>query len=151
MEKILTVIVAALPVAELRGAIPLAIFRWGISPFEAYILAVVGNFLPVIPLLWFWEHAAHRVMAWHPFFHRTFHWVFERTHRKHGKKFEVAKELALFVFVAIPLPLTGAWTGTVVAYLFGIPFWKAALSIGLGIVVAGILVGVGVGLFAVAI
>ena len=147
MEKILTVIVAALPVMELRGAILLAVWRWHIDPVQAVILSVLGNFLVVIPLLWFWEHAAHRVMLWHPFFHRLFHWVFERTHRKHGKKFETAKEIALFVFVAIPLPLTGAWTGTVAAYLFGVPFWRAVLSIGLGIAAAGILVGMGVGLF----
>ncbi|MDP3725265.1 MAG: small multi-drug export protein [Nanoarchaeota archaeon] len=147
MEKILTILVAALPVGELRAAIPLAIFRWGISPFEAYILAVIGNFLPVIPLLWFLEHATHRVAAWHPFFHKTFHWVFERTRRKHGKKFETSKALALFIFVAIPLPLTGAWTGAVASYLFGIPFWKAVLAIGCGVLVSGLLVLASAGLF----
>ncbi len=147
MEKILTVIIAALPVVELRGAVLLAVLRWHMEPVQAILLSIFGNFLIVIPLLLFWEHAAHRVMAWHPFFHRAFHWVFLRTHRKHGKKFETASAFALFVFVAIPLPLTGAWTGTVAAYLFGVSFWKAVLSIGLGIVAAGVLVGTGVGLF----
>ena len=86
VEKILTILVAALPIGELRAAIPLAVFRWGISPLEAYVFAVIGNFLPVIPLLWFWEHAAHRVMSWHPSIYKVFYWVFERTRRKHGKK-----------------------------------------------------------------
>ncbi|MEK7479329.1 MAG: small multi-drug export protein [Patescibacteria group bacterium] len=147
MHAFLTILIAALPIGELRAAIPLAIFRWGISPFYAYTFSVIGNFLPVIPLLWFWEHAAHRIMALHPFFHRALHWVFERTQRKHGKKFETASVFALFVFVAIPLPLTGAWTGTVAAYLFGISFWKSVLAIGAGILVSGLLVLASVGLF----
>ncbi len=147
MEKILTILIAALPVGELRAAIPLAIFRWGVPPFEAYAYSVFGNFLPVIPLLWFWRHAAHRLMAWHPFFHRLFHAVFDRTHRKHGKRFATASVFALFVFVAIPLPLTGAWTGTVAAYLFGIPFRRAVFAIGAGILVSGILVSLSSGLF----
>jgi len=54
-KEVLTVVIAALPVAELRGAIPLAIFAWGITPFNAYVLGVVGNFLPVVPLLFFLE------------------------------------------------------------------------------------------------
>lgn len=147
MEFFLTILVAALPVGELRAAIPLAIFRWGIAPLPAYLLSVFGNFLPVIPLLWFWEHAAHRLMAWHPFFHRAFHWIFDRTHRKHGKKFATASAFALCVFVAIPLPMTGAWSGTVASYLFGIPFWKAVCAIAGGIFVSGILVFSGIGLF----
>lgn len=147
MYAFLTILIAALPVVELRGAVLLAVLGWHMEPFQAVLLSILGNFLVVIPLLLFWEHAAHRVMAWHPFFHHSFHWVFARTHQKHSKKFETASVFALFVFVAIPLPLTGAWTGTVAAYLFGIPFWKALFAIGLGIVAAGILVGTGVGLF----
>ena len=147
MERILTMLVAALPIGELRAAIPLALFRWHISPFEAYVLSVFGNFLPVIPLLWFWEHAAHRLMSSHPLIHRMFHWVFERTRRKHWKKFETASMFALFVFVAIPLPMTGAWTGTVAAYLFGISFWKAVFAVGAGILLSGILVSIPLGFF----
>ncbi|MAF79692.1 ligand-binding protein SH3 [bacterium] len=144
---ILTVLIAALPVAELRGAIPLAVFVWNISPLTAFFLAVIGNFLIVIPLLWFWHFAVHRLAKRYHFVHRCKEWMFDRTHRRHGGKFELLKEFALFFLVAIPLPFTGAWTGTVAAYLFGVPFWRAVLWIGLGIIFAGILVGVGVGLF----
>ncbi|OGG40691.1 hypothetical protein A3A21_00395 [Candidatus Jorgensenbacteria bacterium RIFCSPLOWO2_01_FULL_45_25b] len=147
MDYFFTILVATLPVFELRGAIPLAVGVFHMPLFPAYVLSVLGNFLPVTPLLFFWDRVAHRLAARVSFFHRAFDWVFERTRRKHGKKFEVASAFALFVFVAIPLPLTGAWTGTIVAFLFGIPFWRAILAIGGGILVSGLLVLSSVGLF----
>lgn len=146
-ERFLVFIVGALPVFELRGAIPLGVFGYGLSPLEAYVFAVLGNFLIVIPLLWFWAHAVHFFADHVPGVRRLRDWVFERTRRKHGKKFETFAGLALFLLVAIPLPMTGAWTGTVAAYLFGISFRKSVFSIGLGILVAGLLVSLSVGLF----
>ena len=147
MERIIVFIVGALPVFELRGAIPLGVFGYGLSPLEAYIFAVLGNFLVVLPLLWFWSHMVHFLAEHIPLVRRLRDWVFDRTRRRHGKKFETFAGLALFLLVAIPLPMTGAWTGTVAAYLFDIPFRKAVLSIGLGILVAGLLVSISVGFF----
>ncbi|MDP3014952.1 MAG: small multi-drug export protein [bacterium] len=141
MEKeILTILIAASPVSELRGAIPAAIFFWDFPALKAFLLSVFGNFLPVIPLLLFLKYLtgwlSHRVY----FLNRFFSWLFERTRKQHNHHFEVWKELALIIFVAIPLPLTGAWGGTVAAFVFGIPLHRAILDIGLGILISGLIV-----------
>lgn len=141
MEKeILTILIAASPISELRGAIPIAVFLWNFSVGKAYLLSVFGNFLPVIPLLFFWKYLAewlsHRIY----FLNRFFTWLFEMTRRRHNHHFEIWRELALIVFVAIPLPFTGAWSGTIAAFVFGIPFRRAILDIGLGILISGLIV-----------
>ena len=145
-KEILTVVIAAMPVAELRLAIPLALW-WGITPLTVYILAVMGNFLPVIPLLLFWRYLAHHLSYRFAFFRNGLEWLLERTQRKHQKKFDAFKSIALFILVAIPLPMTGAWTGTVAAFVFGVSLPRAALMIGLGILTSGAVMLLGSGLF----
>ncbi|MBI5079331.1 small multi-drug export protein [Candidatus Wolfebacteria bacterium] len=140
LKELLTILIAASPVSELRGAIPTAMFVWHFSVWKAYLLAVFGNFLPVIPLLLFWRHLSEWLFRKSYWCNRLFAWLFERTRRNHSHRFEIWEEIALFIFVAIPLPLTGAWTGTVAAFIFDIPFWKAVLMILLGIIVAGAIV-----------
>ena len=73
-------------------------------------------------------------------FSRFFDWLFERTRRKHSKRFETYQELALLFFVAIPLPITGAWSGSVAAFVFGIPAKKAIPFIIMGVLVSGVIV-----------
>lgn len=141
MEKeILTILIAASPVSELRGAIPIAIFLWDFSASKVYLLSVFGNFLPVMPLLFFWKYLANWLSHRIYFFNKFFTWLFERTRNRHSKHFKIWKELALIAFVAIPLPITGAWTGTIAAFVFGIPFWRAVLDIVLGILISGLIV-----------
>ncbi len=139
-SELLTILIAASPISELRGAIPTAIFLWHFSALKAYFLSVFGNFLPVIPLLFFLKYLtgwlSHRVY----FFNRFFNWLFERTRKRHNHHFEVWKELALVIFVAIPLPFTGAWSGALVAFVFGISLRRAALDIGLGILISGLII-----------
>ena len=146
-HELYTVIVAALPVVELRGALPLAIFVWEVAPFKAYVLSVIGNFLPVIPLLFFWRHCAQWLSHRSPLFQRLWEDKLAKTRVRHAHRFENLKSLALFTLVAVPLPFTGAWTGTVAAFVFGVSFPRAAFTIGVGIIVAGLLVLGGLGLF----
>lgn len=141
-----TIIVAMMPVTELRGAIPLALAPvelggYGMSVPEAYILAAAGNMIPVIPLLLFLEPVSNflrRWKAWDLFFT----WLFTRTHRNHNERFEKYGTLALTIFVAIPLPVTGAWTGCAAAFVFGIRFKHALAAIFLGVLISGIIVTV---------
>lgn len=141
-KELATIILGALPVFEVRGALPVAMFAYGFSPQKAYLLSVLGNLLPVLPVLFvltkFSEFLMHRVYL----INRFLTWLFERTRRKHGDHFESYRwmPLALFVFVAIPFPLTGAWSGILAALVFGIPFWRAVLAIMLGVITAGGLV-----------
>lgn len=129
-----TFIVAMLPIIELRGAIPYAL-EVGMSWPQAYLLAVTGNLVPVIPLLLF----LGPVSGWlrrMPVFGRFFDWVFARTRRRSGV-IERYGPLGLALFVAIPLPITGAWTGSAAAYLFEFSFKRSFPAIAAGVLIAG--------------
>ena len=138
--ELTTLLVAASPFLELRGAIPLGIFALGLAPLDAYVLGVIGSFLPVLPLLFFWNFLYERFTHRFYYFNRFFNWLFERTRVRHGEHFEVWKDLGLLLFVGIPLPFTGAWSGTVAAFVFGIPMKTAAVMIFLGNMVSGLII-----------
>ena len=136
-KEIAVVVLAAMPISELRGAIPLAL-AIGFSPSKAYVLSLLGNLIPVIPLLFLLQPVANKLQHI-KIFQKFFDWLFERTKRKARliEKFEV---LGLMLLVAIPLPMTGAWTGCIAATLFKIRFRYAILAIVLGVVIAGLIV-----------
>jgi uncharacterized membrane protein len=136
--ELVTVVLAALPISELRGAIPYAITVGGMSWQKAYVLSVVGNFLPVLPILLLLESVSNwlrRYTLWD----RFFSWLFERTRRR-GRLIERFEALGLVLFVAIPLPVTGAWTGCVAAFIFKVPLRLALPAILCGILIAGTVV-----------
>jgi uncharacterized membrane protein len=137
--QLVTLIVAMLPIAELRGAVPLAMFGLGLSAPEAFGWSVLGNALVGVLVVLLLEPASALLRRLGPF-DRFFDWLFERTRRKHSKSFERYESLALFIFVAIPLPMTGAWSGAVAAFVFGVDKRTAIPLIALGVVAAGILV-----------
>ena len=138
-NELITFLTASLPVLELRGAIPLAMGVFQFSPLKAYALAVAGNIFPIIPALFVLQRFSEYLMHKSYYYNRFMAWVFERARRKHMDHFHEKKwvELALFFFVAIPLPMTGAWSGAVAAYILGVPFWRAIGVIFLGILTAG--------------
>ena len=130
-----------LPISELRGAIPLALIVYEMPIWSAFLLAILGNLVPVILIIWFLnllinKFLIHRIYI----FNRFFAWLFQRTQRKYSKKFERWRDLALVILVAIPLPFTGAWTGALAAFVFGIPIKRAFPLIALGVLIAGIIV-----------
>jgi len=131
--------VAALPISELRGAIPLAIIHYRLAPLTAYLLSVTGNFLPVIPLLLGLDRLVGRLSR-KAILDKLITRFFAHTRRRHGNRISEAGSLGLVALVAIPLPFTGAWTGVLVAWLFGVPFRYAWPLIALGILIAGLLV-----------
>ena len=130
-----TLVIAMFPIVELRGAIPWALTIGALEWQRAYLLSVVGNMIPVIPLLLFLgpvSEALRRLTL----FDRFFNWLFKRT-RHRSRAFERFGALGLALFVAIPLPITGAWTGSAAAFLLGIPFRTAFPFILIGVCVAG--------------
>ena len=129
-----------LPVTELRASLPLALTVYNLPPWQAYFWAVLGNIIPVVFLLYFLEPFSLFLSNKSWLFKQFFNWLFERTRRKHSRKFELFEEMALIIFVAIPLPMTGAWTGSVAAFVFGIPPKKALPLIFLGVCISGIVV-----------
>lgn len=136
-REYVVMIVAALPVAELRGAIPLAL-SFGIPLQKAFWLSVIGNAIPVIPILFLLEPVSNRLSRF-KVFARFFDWLFTRTKKK-ADTIQKYEALGLAIFVAIPLPMTGAWTGCIAASLLKMKFRYAFIGALTGIIVAGIIV-----------
>lgn len=144
MQAILsTIFVAMLPVSELRGAVPMAMGVYGLSAIEAYMWAVLGNMIPVFFLLGFLPKVSDYMRSKWRWADKFFNWLFLRTRKRTEKGIKKYGAVALVLFVAVPLPLTGAWTGSVAAFLFGIKPKKALALIFLGVLIAGALVTLG--------
>lgn len=127
--------------SELRGAIPLAMVHYGISPLSAYLLGVAGNLLPVLPLLLLLERVLRELLRIRqPWVQRPLRGWMRITQERFRSGIERYGPWALVGIVAIPLPMTGAWTGCAVAVLFGIPLRKAFGPIVLGVLLAGLIV-----------
>ncbi|MBN2484082.1 MAG: small multi-drug export protein [Candidatus Omnitrophica bacterium] len=135
--KLITILIAASPILELRGAIPYALAQ-GISTLESYWLSIFGNILPVIPLFFFYK-VMFDVLQNVPLAGRFFHWWNRRIELK-SDFVRTYGFIGLVMFVAIPFPTTGAWTGTLVAALLKFRFAKALCGIIIGIMIAGIIV-----------
>ncbi len=131
-------LISMLPIAELRGAIPLGIY-WGLSPILVFIVAILGNMVPVPFILLFLE-GIEKYLRRSEKMARALDWLFERTYKKADEKVRRWEYLALILFVAIPLPGTGAWTGSLIAYLFKFDIKKSMLSIFAGVLIAGAIV-----------
>jgi len=137
-KELIVVIISALPVTELRGALPVAINLFHMTWYQAFCLAVIGNLLPVPVLLLFLKSLA-KAISKVDIGRRLVNWVFEHTRRR-GAVIEKYERIGLMLFVAIPLPMTGAWTGSVAAFLFGLKFNRAFFSIFCGVLIAGAIV-----------
>jgi len=137
-KEVTTVFIAALPVFELRLAVPIGILKFNLPIFNVYFLALLGNMLPVIPLLLFLKYFFHRLQNLR-FVGSFFKWWFKRVERK-SKIIEKWGFWGLVCFVAIPLPVTGAWTGSAAATLLEMKPKKAFLAIFGGVCIAGIIV-----------
>ena len=138
VKYIVTFIVSMLPVVELRGAIPLGSLAFKIPWYWCYILSVFGNLLPVPIILLF----VKRAIEWTK---KTKHlkklglWL-EKKASKNTPKVQRFEVFGLMLFVAIPLPMTGAWTGALVAALTGMKFKNSMISIVGGVLIAGAIV-----------
>ena len=128
-----------LPVIELRGAIPMA-FALGLPWWQAYLISVLGNLLPVPFILLL----INLVIKWMSsskvtFFNKIANFLLKKV-EKNRERIEKYSFWGLFLFVAIPLPMTGAWTGSLVAAVVGVKPLKAFLSVLLGVLLAGVIV-----------
>lgn len=138
MEGILkTLFWAMVPVSEIRGAIPVGIAN-GVDPWLAYIIGVIGNMLPIPILILF----TRKVLLWmnrHNILTGLSNWL-QRKGEEKGKVVQTYAFWGLMILVAIPLPGTGAWTGALVASLLNMRLKSALPSIGLGVMIAGLIV-----------
>lgn len=137
-RELIIIIISALPIFELRGAIPVAINIFHFSWYYALFLAIIGNILPVPVILLFLELFVKllRKIKWTS---RLVDWVFDSAWQK-TRIIQKYNRVGLTIFVGMPLPFTGAWTGAIAATLLGISFKRAFISILIGIFIAGIIV-----------
>lgn len=132
-------ITSMMPIVELRGALPIAINIFHLPWPKAFLISFIGNIIPVPFILWLLKPLVH-LLSKIPLFGRFFTWLFDRTRKKSGSVIAKYEEIGLLAFVAIPLPGTGAWTGALIAFLFGLNFFKSLLVISIGVFIAGIIV-----------
>ncbi len=137
MNWVEVLLVSAMPFSELRGGIPLGIYL-GLPPIEAFLLAVIGNLLPIPFLLLFLERMERLALS-RKKLARLYLKVVERV-EKRKDVIERYGYLGLLMFVAIPLPMTGAWSGTLLAFLLRLNKAKSFIFIAMGVLLAGILV-----------
>ena len=145
MKKIILVfLISMVPVVELRGALPYALGPWMGQPLpllQAYLICIIGNMLPV-PLIYLFPR---KLLEWgknKPLIGKPFTWCLEKG-KKGGealqKKAGQGLFLALMLFVGIPLPGTGAWTGTLAASILDMEFKESVLAVMFGVLLAGII------------
>jgi uncharacterized membrane protein len=139
-SQISVMIIGMTPIFELRGAIPVALGAYKMTILEAYFWAVSGNIIPVIFWVFFLEKISNWLMKNFKFWDKFFNWLFERTRKKANDKIAKYGDWGLFFLVAIPLPITGGWTGALTAFLFGIKKIKAIGIIFSGVLTAGLIV-----------
>jgi uncharacterized membrane protein len=139
-EIVKTFFLAMTPVGELRAALPIALTIYHMNWAIAFLVSVIGNLIPAMLLLLFLGPVSRWLSSRFKTCSRFFNWLFERTKRKTEGKINKYGEIALVSFVAVPLPFTGAWTGAIAAFLFGISFKKAFPLIAAGVAIAGLIV-----------
>ena len=140
IKYLITFLVSMVPLIELRGAIPIAV-GMQVPMVQAYIIAVIGNMLPV-PIVFFF---ARKVLVWgqdKKYIGKFFSFCLnkgEAAGKKLQQKAGRGLYLALLLFVGIPLPGTGAWTGTLAASILDMDFKKSVISVALGVILAGVI------------
>ncbi len=143
-KYILCFLVSMVPLIELRGGVPIAV-GMGLKYFPALIVCVIANMLPV-PIIYFF---ARRVLLWgkdKKYIGKFFTFCLEKGERGGQKLKEKAGRRGLFIalmlFVGIPLPGTGAWTGTLAASFLNMGIKSTTVAVSLGVIIAGIIMGV---------
>jgi uncharacterized membrane protein len=144
-KEVITLVVSMMPVFELRGSIPLAVLHFNMPVAKAFLISWIGNLIPVLPIIYFLE-PIRKILSHIRIMDRFFTWFYARTYKR-SKKVMRLGAIGLTLFVAIPLPVTGAWTGSVAAILFDIKPRYAFPAIILGVTIAGLVVTSLVSLF----
>lgn len=135
-KEILVFIISMTPILELRGGL-IAASLLGLDPVRAYIISIIANIIPIPIILWFVK-AVLDFMKNHNIMEKFVLWLEEKVNSK-KESIEKAEFWGLLLFVGIPLPGTGAWTGCLIAALLGIEKKKAFLAATLGVIMASII------------
>lgn len=141
IKYILTGLVGMLPIIELRGAIPVGVFTFHLNYIESFICSFIGNVIPVYFIVKYIRPLFDFFGRW-KIFKVIIDWATEKAtkHIQENKRLQNAVSVGLFLFVAIPLPGTGAWVGSLIANFLDLPPKKAIPPIIIGVITAGVIV-----------
>lgn len=139
-RELIIFIMSMVPVSELRGAIPLGL-SMGLEARKVIAISVVGNML-IVPVLLIILDPLMKLLARTEFFTSIIAWLRRRTLRKTKEKIKKYRLVGLFLFVAIPIPTTGAWTGCLAASILKLDFKKSLLAIWGGIITSAFIVSI---------
>ncbi len=148
LRLLLALVLSILPISELRGGLPLAIVYardYSIPIILVFLLIVLANILAIFIAFYFMDRL-HKIFLKNKFYKKIFEKYIERFQKKSDKfkkKYSAMGFLALTIFVGVPLPGTGAWTGCLLSWLLKLDRKKSILSISLGVVIAGVLMLLG--------
>ncbi len=124
-----------IPWIESRYVIPYALWEFNWELWQVFPLAILGNMLPIPFVLLFFKFV-EKFLRRFRFWTKIMDWLFKRTRERADGKIIKYEYLGLIMFVAVPLPFTGAWTGSLIAYLFDLKFSKSLFTILLGVVIS---------------
>ncbi|OGB86853.1 hypothetical protein A3H38_06030 [candidate division WOR-1 bacterium RIFCSPLOWO2_02_FULL_46_20] len=137
VEEIIVFFLAAIPIFEVRASVPLGVIVYKLQPTVVIALSVLGSVLPVFPLLWFLNTLTERLCRF-PACDHFFTWLFTRTRSK-SQLIEDFELVGLVLFIGVPLPGTGVWTGVIAAHLLGLRWWPTFLTAAVGTTIASLI------------
>jgi uncharacterized membrane protein len=136
-KELATFLIAAIPVTELRAALPLAYKVYGLSAFWAWFYSVLGTFFTMILIVLLLDPVAKFFSKYIGFFKKFFEWLFEHTRKRANGKMDKYGSWAIFILAAIPIPFLGGMTGALAAFIFGVPLKKSLPLLLFGTMVSG--------------
>lgn len=141
VRYLITAIIGMIPVIELRGAIPIGVFTFHLSYLESFLCSFIGNIIPVYFIVKYIRPIFNFFRRWKPF-RIVIDWATNKAnkHIAEDKRLQTFVSLGIYLFVAIPVPGTGAWVGSLVANFLEIKPKKAVPIIIVGVLTAGIIV-----------
>ncbi|MGH4122931.1 MAG: COG2426 family protein [Clostridium sp.] len=138
MEWLQVLLLSAVPLSEMKFAIPLGINVYNINPITVFLLSFIGSLLPV-PFILIFFNKIFDFLGKYKFF-SGFYNLIDRKINKNKAKFEKFEEIALITFIAIPLPTTGVWTGTAIAAFLKLDFKRSVMCSVIGSFLCGVIV-----------
>jgi len=133
-------LISLIPIAELRASIPVALGVYNMPVWKAIALSVAGDIFVAFLIIYFLDIVYNFLKGRFGPVDRFFFWLFKRSRKKFFNKYEIWGSIALVIFVAIPLPATGAWTGSIASWLFGITKARSLIYVSLGVIISAVIV-----------
>jgi len=134
------ILLSMAPISELRGAIPLGILAYHMNATLVTIVSIISNMVPAIVIIMLFDSILPWVKKRFPSIGRFVERFSQTRKEKNRKRIERYGLLAIIAFVAIPFPLTGAWTGSLLTVLFEMPKFKSIIAVAIGVTIAGMIV-----------